>query len=291
MGERLRLMAVHAHPDDESSKGGATMAKYASQGMDVLVVTCTGGERGDVLNASLDRSAILGRLPALRRREMERARAILGVQHSWLGFVDSGLPEGGASSLPEDCFAREDVVVAAARLVRLIRRFRPHVVITYDEGGGYPHPDHIMTHRISVLAFDAAGDAERYVRAGDPRQPLKLYYHVASRGQILAEHEGMLAAGLPSPHGERLLAHRRNDHRITTRVECGDFFDVRDEALRAHVTQIEPDGVWFAVPLVVRRRMWPTEDYELVRSFVDSPVPEDDLFAGVHVLVGATSSQ
>src|SRR5438034_6867160 len=134
-------MAVHAHPDDESSKGAATMAKYVAQGVDVLVVTCTGGERGSVLNPKLDRPEIWEQITELRRVEMERAREILGVRQEWLGFVDSGLPEGDPlPPLPEGCFALQDVDVAAERLVQVMRAYRPHVVLTYDENGGYPHP-------------------------------------------------------------------------------------------------------------------------------------------------------
>src|SRR5438067_12437021 len=151
-------MAVHAHPDDESSKGAATMARYVREGVDVLVVTCTGGERGDILNPALAEDPdVLADLPARRRAEMARAREILGVRQEWLGFVDSGLPEGDPlPPLPEGCFALQPVEEAAERLVEMIRRFRPHVMTTYDENGGYPHPDHVMTHKISMVAFDAA---------------------------------------------------------------------------------------------------------------------------------------
>ncbi|MER7330167.1 MULTISPECIES: mycothiol conjugate amidase Mca [unclassified Micromonospora] len=292
MAERLRLMAVHAHPDDESSKGAATMAKYVAEGVDVLVVTCTGGERGSVLNPKMDRPDVWANIAEIRRGEMDAARAILGVEQAWLGFVDSGLPEGDPlPPLPEGCFALQDVEVAAGPLVRLMRQFRPHVVTTYDEEGGYPHPDHIMTHKISVAAFDAAGDPERYPELGEPWQPLKLYYDIGfSKGKIMALHEAMLAAGRESPYEEWLTRWEdRPDKgpRITTRVECADYFPVRDDALRAHATQIDPDGFWFHVPMEVQRRAWPTEDFELVRSLVDSPLPESDLFAGVRETVHA----
>src|SRR3954453_5155539 len=145
--ERLRLMAVHAHPDDESSKGAATMARYVSEGVDVVVVTCTGGERGSILNPAMDRPEVVERLPEIRREEMERAREILGVRQDWLGFIDSGLPEGEPPPpLPDDCFAVQPLEVAARPLVEFIRKERPHVILTYDEQGGYPHPDHVMTH-------------------------------------------------------------------------------------------------------------------------------------------------
>jgi mycothiol S-conjugate amidase len=285
MGEQLRLMAVHAHPDDESSKGAATMARYIAQGVDVLVVTCTGGERGSVLNPQLDRPEIWEQIAELRRKEMDRAREILGIRQEWLGFVDSGLPEGDPlPPLPPGCFGLEDPEVAAEALVRSIRAFRPHVVLTYDEDGGYPHPDHIMTHKISMVAFDAAGDPERYPDAGEPWQPSKLYYHMWPRAKWKALHEAMLAEGMESPFAEmieRMEQWPGKDHRITTRVECGAWFEVRDDALRAHATQVDPDGPWFRAPLDLQRKVWPTEEYELVRSFVDSVTPEDDLFAGV----------
>ncbi|WP_433531542.1 mycothiol conjugate amidase Mca [Micromonospora sp. CA-263727] len=286
MAEQLRLMAVHAHPDDESSKGAATTAKYVAEGVDVLVVTCTGGERGSVLNPKLDRPDVWANIADIRRAEMDAARAILGIDQAWLGFVDSGLPEGDPlPPLPEGCFALQDVAVAAGPLVRLMREFRPHVVTTYDEEGGYPHPDHIMCHKVSVAAFEAANDAERYPELGEPWQPLKLYYDIGfSKGKIMALHEAILASGVESPYAEWLTRWEdRPDKgpRITTRVECAEYFPVRDDALRAHATQVDPDGFWFQVPMEVQQRAWPTEDFQLVRSMVDSPLPESDLFAGV----------
>ena len=282
----LRLMAVHAHPDDESSKGAATMARYVAEGHEVMVVTCTGGEAGSILNPAMDRPGVLDDLPAVRRAEMARAAEILGVEHRWLGFVDSGLPEGDPKPpLPEGCFAVQDLEVATRPLVALMREFRPHVVITYDETGGYPHPDHIRCHEISVAAFDAAGDPDLYPGTGEPWQPLKLYYsHGFSKKRMVGFHEALLARGLESPYHEWLQnwADRPDaSERVTTRVQCGDWFEVRDRALLAHETQIDPTSRWFFVPLEIQRDVWPTEDYELVRSFVDSPTPEDDLFAGV----------
>lgn len=286
MAEQLRLMAVHAHPDDESSKGAATMAKYVAEGVDVLVVTCTGGERGSVLNPKMDRPDVWANIAEIRRAEMDAARAILGVEQAWLGFVDSGLPEGDPlPPLPEGCFALQDVEAAAAPLVRLMRQFRPHVVTTYDEEGGYPHPDHIMTHKVTVAAFEAAGDPDQHPELGEPWQPLKLYYDIGfSKAKIMALHEAVLAAGLESPYGDWIKRWEdRPDKgpRITTRVECAEYFPVRDDALRAHATQIDPDGFWFQVPMELQQRAWPTEDFQLARSLVDSPLPESDLFAGV----------
>ncbi len=289
--DQLRLLAVHAHPDDESSKGAATMAKYVAEGVDVLVATCTGGERGSVLNPRMDRPEVWERLPQIRSEEMAAAREILGVGQEWLGFVDSGLPEGDPlPPLPEGCFALVPLEQAAAPLVGLIRRFRPHVVTTYDERGGYPHPDHIKTHEISVHAFEAAGDPDRYPELGEPWQPSKLYYQMSfTLPRTKAIHEALLTSGLDSPYAEMLRTWdptKDISHRVTTRVPCGEYFHVRDRALLAHATQIDPDGRWFSTPLDLQQQVWPTEDYELARSLVDSTHPEDDLFAGIRTEVG-----
>jgi mycothiol S-conjugate amidase len=289
VAEQLRLMAVHAHPDDESSKGAATMARYVAEGVEVLVATCTGGERGSVLNPKMDRPEVLADITNIRRAEMEKAREILGVEQAWLGFVDSGLPEGDPPPpLPEGCFGLVDPAVGAIPLIKLMREFKPHVVTTYDETGGYPHPDHIMCHKISVVAFDVAGDPGQHPELGPPWQPLKLYYNSGwTRARMLALHEGMLAAGLESPYTEWLEKNEDRPDRpdrgdkITTRVECGEYFEVRDNALRAHATQVDPDGFWFHIPLDLQQKVWPTEDFELARSLVDSPIPESDLFAGI----------
>ena len=286
MPGEMRLMHVHAHPDDESSKGAATTARYVAEGVEVLVVTCTGGERGSILNPNMDRPDVLANMAAIRRQEMASARRILGIRQEWLGFVDSGFPEGEPPPpLPDGCFGLQSVERAAAPLVGAMRTFRPHVVTTYDENGGYPHPDHVMCHSVTVAAFDAAGDADAYPDQGEPWQPLKLYYHHAfNRERTQALHDEMLRRGLESPYADRLARwapDQAHDDRITTRVPCADYFPVRDRALLAHATQIDPEGPWFAVPLEVHQKAWPTEDYELARSLVEAALPEDDLFAGL----------
>ncbi|MEU4969541.1 mycothiol conjugate amidase Mca [Streptomyces smyrnaeus] len=289
MTEQLRLMAVHAHPDDESSKGAATMAKYVDEGVDVLVATCTGGERGSILNPKLQGDTYVEEhIHEVRRKEMDEAREILGVKQAWLGFVDSGLPEGDPlPPLPEGCFALQDVDEAAGALVRLIREFRPQVITTYDENGGYPHPDHIMTHKISMVAFEHAADTDKYPEAefGPAWQPQKLYYNQGfNRQRTEAMHNAMLERGLESPYTEWLERWEKmgiKERQITTYVPCGDFFEIRDKALIAHATQIDPDGGWFRVPLEIQRDVWPTEEYELAKSRVATSLPEDDLFAGI----------
>ena len=279
-------MHVHAHPDDESSKGAASTVKYVDEGVDVLVVTLTGGERGSVLNPAMDRPEVWENIAEIRRAEMDRAREILGVRQEWLGFVDSGFPEGDPlPPLPEGCFALVPLDEASERLVEVIRRFRPHVVTTYDEKGGYPHPDHVRCHEVTVEAFEAAGDPSRFADAGEPWAPMKLYYHHAfHRQRTQALHDEMLRRGLESPYGERLASWApdpEHDRRITTRVPCAEHFAARDAALLAHRTQIDPHGAWFACPREVHQAAWPTEDYELVRTTVEVSLPEDDLFAGV----------
>ena len=288
----LRLMCVHAHPDDESSKGAATMARYAREGVDVLVVTLTDGSRGSILNPAMDTPGVLADITNVRRAEMERAREILGVRQVFLGFVDSGLPEGDPlPPLPEGCFALGDLEEQVEALVRVVRAERPHVMTTYDENGGYPHPDHIRCHEVSMGAFEAAGDPDRFPDAGEPWQPLKLYYNETfHKERLVALHTMMTEHGIASPYGEWLDAwvdKPEDAGRVTTRVPCAEWFPLRDAALIAHATQVDPTGRWFACPIDLQQQAWPTEDFQLVRSLVDSPLPEDDLFAGVRERVGA----
>ena len=284
--DTLRLMCVHAHPDDESSKGAATMARYAREGVDVLVVTLTDGSRGSVLNPAMDRPEVAANITEVRRAEMERAREILGVRQVFLGYVDSGLPEGDPlPPLPEGCFALGDLEEQTRALVEVVRRERPHVMTTYDETGGYPHPDHIRCHEVSRAAFEASGDPDRFPDAGEPWQPLKLYYTMTfHKRRLVALHEAMLSAGIDSPYGEWLeswVDKPEDAGRVTTSVPCAEHFATRDAALVAHATQVDPLGRWFACPLDVQQAAWPTEDFQLARSLVDTALPEDDLFAGV----------
>lgn len=283
----LRLMAVHAHPDDESSKGAATTARYADEGARVMVVTLTGGERGDILNPAMDIPEVHGRIHEVRRDEMARAAEILGVEHHWLGFVDSGLPEGDPlPPLPEGCFALVPLEEPVERLVRVIREFRPHVLTTYDENGGYPHPDHIRCHEVSVAAYEAAADHMRFPDAGPPWAVSKLYYNhgfLRQRMQVLQDEftkhgqEGPFAKWLENWDAEEDIVEKR----VTTRIECAKYFTQRDEALIAHATQIDPKSFFFTTPMEWQQRLWPTEEFELARSRVPVQLPEIDLFAGI----------
>ena len=286
----LRLMAIHAHPDDESSKGAATLARYADEGHRVLVVTLTGGERGDILNPAMDLPEVRGRIADVRRDEMAKAAEILGVEHRWLGFVDSGLPEGDPPPpLPDGCFALVPLEEPVAELVKVIREFRPHVMTTYDENGGYPHPDHIRCHQVSVAAYEAAADHRLHPDAGravgrqqallQPRVPASAPADAA--GRVRQERPGgpvRQVAGELGPRDRRLR--RAGDH---PGAVLGLLPRQRDEALKAHATQIDPGGFFFATPIEWQQRLWPTEEFELARSRVPADLPEDDLFAGIEI--------
>jgi mycothiol S-conjugate amidase len=293
MDEQLRLLAVHAHPDDESSKGAGTIAKYHDEGAWSVLVCCTGGEAGDILNPAMDTPEVKADIANVRRRELERAAEILGYDELvWLGYRDSGMPESPENADPRS-FAAAELDDAVQRLVAIIRRVRPHVVVTYpDEQSRYPHPDHLRVHEISDIAFDAAGDPERFPDAGEPWQPLKLYYTTWSRERIVAMHEKMLELGLESPYA-RWFEPPPDDAPPpppppppTTRIEVGAYYGHRKGALLAHATQIDPESpFWFALPDDVAAAVYPYDDYTLARSLVDSEPPEDDLFAGVRELV------
>ncbi|BAC17862.1 mycothiol conjugate amidase Mca [Corynebacterium efficiens YS-314] len=284
----LRLLAIHAHPDDESSKGAATMARYVAEGNRVMVVTCTGGERGDILNPAMEKPGVLENIPAIRREEMDKAMEILGTEHRWLGYADSGLPQGDPlPPLPEGCFALEDNEVIVRDLVEILREFRPHVIITYDENGGYPHPDHLKVHEVSMLAWERSGDESYAPELGEAWTPLKLYYsHGFIRQRMEMFHERLLSMGQPSPYAPMIERWEKNKAdimaRVTTQVTCDAYFEQRDDALRAHATQIDPAGAFFGTPVEVQRRLWPTEEFELAQTRVRTAIPEDDLFAGIN---------
>ncbi len=281
-----RLLAIHAHPDDESSKGGGTYARYAGDGARVMIVSCTGGERGDIQNPSLGARAMADRdMAGLRRIEMQRAREVLGVEHRWLGYLDSGLPEEG-ESVPPLAFSVIPLEISAEPLVAIIREFRPQVVHTYDETGGYPHPDHIRTHEVAMFALDAAADPERYPHAGAPWTVSKVYFdRVFSTARATAVHARLTEL---EPDSERTAALAEilgwmgeRGGGATTRIDVGEWLDERDSALRAHSSQVPDDSPFFFWPNDLQRDVWPWEEFERERSLVEADVPETDLFAGI----------
>jgi mycothiol conjugate amidase Mca len=218
MDERLSLLSVHAHPDDEASKGAGTVAKYHAAGVHTVLVTCTGGEEGDILNPAMDTAEVRADIGAVRARELEAAVAIIGYDELvLLGYRDSGMPDSAANAHAES-FAAAPLEEAIGRLVAEIRRARPQVIVTYgDDHTGYPHPDHIRVHDISVAAFDASGEPDAFPDAGEPYEPLKLYYTVWSKRRVVATHEKFIELGLESPFDARWLD-RPGEHGLRGRA-------------------------------------------------------------------------
>lgn len=292
----LCILTVHAHPDDEASKGAPTLARYASEGVRTVLVCCTGGEEGDINNPALkepgqpfhdvtpEEQRIL--LSEIRPRELaESAKAIGFHAVHMLGYRDSGMLDSDANKNP-DCFHMAPLDESVERLVRIIRLERPQVIITYnDDQSSYPHPDHVKVHDISLVAFHRAGDPMWYPEAGPVWQPAKMYYTIWSKARLTALHEGMLALRGKSPFDEKWLERANHDYRITTKFNIADFMYARSAALRAHATQIDPNEMfWFGLSDDELREVYPWEDWVLARSIVDGPQPgtyEDDLFAGV----------
>lgn len=283
VSDDLSLLAVHAHPDDEASKGAPTVARYHSEGVRTTLVCCTGGEAGEILNPGMDTPEVRDHLAEIRRGELAVAAEIIGYDEVvMLGYHDSGMPDSPDNARPDN-FANADLDEAVGRLVEVFRRVRPQVVVTYsDEQGGYPHPDHLRVHDISVPAFGLSGDRSWRPDLGDPWEPSKLYYVVWSMSRILATHEKFLELGLESPFDDRWFKRPSQDHRITTRVPIGDWFDVRLDALLAHATQVDPTSpFWFGLPREEARKIHPFDDYVLARSRVATTIPEEDLFDGL----------
>jgi mycothiol S-conjugate amidase len=283
----LRLLTVHAHPDDESSKGAPTVAKYRAEGIAATLVCCTGGEAGDILNPAMERPDVRANLTQVRHDELIQATSIIGYETvEMLGYHDSGMPDTPENAR-EDNFWNAPLDDAVERLVRIIRRDRPQVIVTYGEDQQhYAHPDHLKVHDITVPAFERAGDPDWYTDSGDPWQPLKLYYTEWSKDRLVAMNDKFIELGLESPFAGEDWAQRiealGSDERITTRVEISEFYDVREQALLAHATQVDPnEKFWFGLPTEIARGVHPYDDYVLARSLVDSTPPETDLFAGV----------
>jgi mycothiol S-conjugate amidase len=285
-----RLLFVHAHPDDESSKGAATAAYYVDEGAEVVLVTCTGGEAGEVLNPNAE-AVDPAVMADVRARELEAAVAAIGFTRTYgLGYVDSGYHEDPAD-VPAGTFSRTPLDEPSRVLAGLLRRERPHVVVTYPEDGGYPHPDHIMNHLVTVRGMELAEDpsADLGDTPGGSLPPWRVPKVYATTifppERIDALHAAMLERTGESPFTEWLerRADRDPGPNPDARVPCGAQFGRRDAALLAHVTQIDPDGFWFGIPRELEVEHYPYEGYLLLRSDIVAQVPEDDLFAGIDV--------
>ena len=306
-GEPLSLLTVHAHPDDEASKGAPTLALYSRAGVRTTLVCCTGGEEGDLQNPTLrepgqpfhgvdDADHVKEIVRSMRADELAASAEVIGFDEVvMLGYRDSGMADTPPNEHP-GCFHQADLDEAAARLVEIIRRVRPQVVITYgDDQKGYPHPDHLRVHDISVLAFDRAGDSKWYPEAGEPFEPLKLYYAVWSKARILAVHEAMLRLTGESPFADEWLERPGQDHRITTKVDCTGYMWARTGSLRAHATQIDPTAAWwFGLNDNQLTDAYRWEDWILARNRVgDLPgcASEIDMFSGIHDVIARMSNE
>jgi mycothiol S-conjugate amidase len=286
--ERLCLLTIHAHPDDESSKGAGSVARYAAEGVYTVLVCCTGGEEGEILNPAMDRPEVRADLPGVRARELARAAEIIGYHETvMLGYRDSGMPGSEANKDPRS-FASADLDEAVGRLVAVIRRVRPQVIVTYgDDQQGYPHPDHLRVHDITQPAVMAAADPRAYPGSGEPWSVQKIYYTAWARSRMQATHAKFLELGMESPYDDGWFAGPSQDHRITTSIDISAFADVRPQALQAHATQVDPTSkFWFGLPPEVARTVHPFDDYILAYSAAPELAPppdhvEDDLFAGI----------
>jgi mycothiol conjugate amidase Mca len=287
MSEPLTIMVVHAHPDDEAIGTGGTLARYADEGVRTVLVTATLGEEGEIVVPELNTPEVKARLAEVRLEELRQAVAILGIGTlEILGYRDSGMAGTESNSHPA-CFNMADLDEATGRLVRLVRAYRPQVLVSYNEFGGYGHPDHVACHKVTVAAFDAAGDPARYPDAGAPWTPLKLYYTNSPRHLFQRAWEQMKERGLPTPLEDPNFDITRftvPDDQITTAIEVGDYLRRKLDALLVHRTQIQPDGRFMALPEDIRREIFSHEYFTRVQarvSVVQNGVYEDDLFAGL----------
>jgi mycothiol conjugate amidase Mca len=298
----LTLMVVHAHPDDECLGTGGTLARYSAEGLRTVLVTATKGEEGEMHDPDLVEEEVRPRMAEIREGELRRAIAILGVTDlEFLGYRDSGMMGTPANERPEN-FHNAKPEEALGRLVRLVRHYRPQVLVTYNEDGGYGHPDHLQCHRVTAAAFDAAADPARFPEAGPAWAPSKFYATAWSREAMRAFRAEMKARGLRWPRDndaeeevkadEATQASAEATEQVEEEEEWGQpeetitaFIDTRGyakvvhEALRQHRTQ--PVGFFTELPddLVA---MTNSRDYfVLLRSRVESERPEDDLFAGI----------
>ncbi|MDP9181533.1 MAG: N-acetyl-1-D-myo-inositol-2-amino-2-deoxy-alpha-D-glucopyranoside deacetylase [Actinomycetota bacterium] len=288
-----RLLLVHAHPDDETIGTGATMAKYAASGALVTLVTCTLGEEGEILVPGLSHLASdqEDRLGEHRIDELADACRAMGVtDHRFLGgagrWRDSGMMGTPQNDRP-DTFWQASFDEAVADLVQVVREVRPQVVVTYDENGGYGHPDHIQAHRVTVAAFERAGDPS-YGEA-EAWKPSKLYYTAFPKSVLQAGIDRLKETGHENFFGVESaddLPFGTPDDVVTTAVDATGFLESKLQAMRAHATQIEVDGPFFALSNNLGQEAWGVEYYVLARCDSDGDRAsrderETDLFDGV----------
>ena len=290
-----RLLLVHAHPDDETIGTGATMARYAAEGVAVTLITCTLGEEGEILAPGLEHLAADQGDGLGQHRVGELAAAMEALRvtdHRFLGgpgrWRDSGMMGTPQNDRP-DCFWRADLEQAVRELVAVWRQVRPQVVVTYDANGGYGHPDHVQAHRVTVAAFDAAADPAYAPELGEPWTTDKLYYGAIPRSVLQAGidllRESGDTSGFFGVQTAEDLPFGVPDEQVTTAVDASDHLDAKVAAMRAHKTQIAVDGPFFALSNNIGQRAFGIEHYTLARG-VRGPAAgphgwEDDLFAGL----------
>jgi mycothiol S-conjugate amidase len=231
----------------------------------------------------MDTDEVRRDIGAVRARELANAAEVIGYDEVvMLGYRDSGMPDSEANKRPE-CFAQADLDEAIGRLVAVVRRERPQVMIAYGPNQeGYPHPDHLRVYDVAIGAWHASGDPAKYPDAGEPWEVQKLYYTMWSRKRVVAMHEKFLELGLESPFDEKWFSRPFDESAITTSIDVLAAGDVRRDALLAHETQVDPTSkFWFGLPPEVARTVHPYDDYELGESRVETSTPEDDLFAGI----------
>lgn len=285
MADPLGLMCVHAHPDDESISTGGVLARYADEGLRTAVVTCTGGELGEIVGPGMDVGAVRPRLAEVRRDELAAALGVLGAgAPRLLGYRDSGMVGTDGNSDPAS-FWCAPFDQAVGRLVAQLREFRPDVLVTYDAFGGYGHPDHVQNHRISLVAAEACAMPALYPEAGPAWRVRKLYFAAIPKTAILQATAELRRRGLPSPFGdaERVedIPMGAADEEVTTTVDVVAWLARKQDAMRAHVSQISPDSFFLNVPEDLQQAAFGREWFIRQRSDVPAPVPEDDLFAGL----------
>lgn len=278
------LLAFHAHPDDEVTSTGGTLARYAAAGEQVVVVTATDGREGEVHNYE-NPEEIKARLDEVRAEEIADALEILGVEHhEWLGYRDSGMMGDPANDHPE-CFWQADFNEAVARLVRYVRKYQPEVMVIYDAFGGYGHPDHINVHRVGLAAYHHALDLSRFpLEDGEePWQPQKLYWTVWPRSRVRAMAEQWYKAGeIDEEQYERQKQGGHPDEDVSAWISIEEHWRRKEDAWKAHRTQIPEDWFIFKIPAEQRPKVFGAEAYYRAASKnLICHDPEDDLFAGL----------
>ncbi|MHB8488372.1 MAG: N-acetyl-1-D-myo-inositol-2-amino-2-deoxy-alpha-D-glucopyranoside deacetylase [Candidatus Dormibacteria bacterium] len=282
-GPQLRLMAVHAHCDDETITMGGTLATYADRGVKTCVVCCTDGKLATIVDPDMPEETTRPRLAEIREAELREACRILKVDEvEFLRYGDSGMAGTPTNQLP-DAFWMVPLDEATGRIVAQIRRFRPHVVVTYDGNGAYGHPDHIQAHRATLLAVEAAHLSPMYKDAGEPWRVEKLYYTAFPRKEMKRIVEMAKQAGMDPPFGEENadeMAFLTPDEFVTTTIDGKAVVGRKREALRAHRSQISANWPQLTLPDEIAVQ-FADEFFQLVISRKPAVLPETDLFAGL----------